>query len=127
MLVRVAMDRILRPNSLADFGMTSGSSPTINLTEFTYKAGTGIYGEKCSAEYVYQVRTGAVRTYKLLSDGRRQIGAFHLAGDIFGLENGSEHRFTAEPVVETTVRLIRRNSLKSVADSDEIVARNLFT
>ena len=38
---------------------------------------------------------GAVRSHKL-ADGRRQIGAFHLVGDIFGLENGNFHRFTAE-------------------------------
>ena len=47
-----------------------------------------IYGEEEPAEYLYQVLTGAVRTYKVLQDGRRQIGAFHLAGDVFGLEAG---------------------------------------
>jgi CRP/FNR family transcriptional regulator, nitrogen fixation regulation protein len=50
---------------------------------------------------------GAVRSHKLLSDGRRQIGAFHLAGDIFGLEHDF-HRFTAEAIVDTTVRLTKR-------------------
>jgi CRP/FNR family nitrogen fixation transcriptional regulator len=127
MFVRINTDRTSRPNSLAEFGMMSESSPTVSLNEFTYKRGTEIYGEKEPAEYVYQVRAGAVRTYKLLSDGRRQIGAFHLVGDIFGLENGSEHRFTAEAVVETSVRLIKRQSLEAVADSDAIVARTLLS
>ncbi|MFK4666030.1 hypothetical protein ABIF76_006884 [Bradyrhizobium ottawaense] len=68
-----------------------------------------------------------MRSYKLLSDGRRQIGAFHLIGDIFGLENGGEHRFTTEAVVDTTVRLIKRQSLESVAESDAMVARNLLS
>ena len=58
---------------------------------------------------------GAVRSHKLLSDGRRQIGAFHLPGDIFGLENGDFHRFTAEAIVDTTVRLVKRQSLERVA------------
>jgi CRP/FNR family nitrogen fixation transcriptional regulator len=53
--------------------------------------------------------------HKLLSDGRRQIGAFHLPGDIFGFENGDFHRFTAEAIVDTTVRLIKRQSLERVA------------
>jgi CRP-like cAMP-binding protein len=92
-----------------------------------YKKGTEIYGEKEPAEYVYQVTKGAVPSYKLLSDGRRQIGAFHLAGDIFGLENGETHRFTAEAVVETTVRLIRRQSLEVVAETDAVVSRNLLS
>ncbi len=49
-----------------------------------------------------------VRTYKLLSDGRRQIDAFHLPGDIFGLEAGTEHRFNAEAVTEARLDVHRR-------------------
>jgi CRP/FNR family nitrogen fixation transcriptional regulator len=94
MFVRVT-DRTPRPNTLGDIGITSGSNPTVSLSEFTYNKGTEIYGEKEPADYVYQVKVGAVRSYKLLSDGRRQIGAFHLVDDIFGLENGGVHRFTA--------------------------------
>jgi CRP/FNR family nitrogen fixation transcriptional regulator len=75
---------------------------------------------------VYQVVEGAVRSYKLLSDGRRQIGAFHLVGDIFGLENGAVHRFTAEAIIDTTVRLAKRRSLEHVAEEDALVARDLL-
>ena len=127
MLVRTKTAPLPRPNSLYDFGMTSDSNPIICLNEFTYKKGTEVYGEKEPADYVYQVKSGAVRSYKLLSDGRRQIGAFHLAGDIFGLENGSEHRFTAEAIVDTTVQLVKRQSLELVAESDAMVARNLLS
>ncbi|WP_454620895.1 helix-turn-helix domain-containing protein [Bradyrhizobium cenepequi] len=114
------------PNMLGAFGMASASSPMVTLNEFTYKKGTEIYGEKEPADYVYQVKSGAVRSYKLLSDGRRQIGAFHLVGDIFGLENGSEHRFTTEAIVDTAVHLVKRRSLELVAESDAMVARNLL-
>jgi CRP/FNR family transcriptional regulator, nitrogen fixation regulation protein len=127
MFVRIATDPTPRPNSLRELGITSDSNSIVSLSEFTYKKGTEIYGEKEPAEYVYQVKSGAVRSYKLLSDGRRQIGAFHLASDIFGLENGSEHRFTAEAIVDTNVRLIKRQSLETVAERDAIVARNLLS
>jgi CRP/FNR family transcriptional regulator, nitrogen fixation regulation protein len=127
MFVRITTDPSRHPNSLRELGMTSDSNPIVNLSEFSYKKGTEVYGEREPAEYVYQVKSGAVRSYKLLSDGRRQIGAFHLAGDIFGLENGSEHRFTAEAIVDTTVRLIKRHSLELVAESDAMVARNLLS
>jgi CRP/FNR family nitrogen fixation transcriptional regulator len=127
MFVRVTSDPTPRPNSLRELGMTSDSNPMVSLNEFTYKKRTEIYGEKEPAEYVYQVKSGAVRSYKLLPDGRRQIGAFHLAGDIFGLENGGEHRFTTEAIVDTTVRLIKRQSLEKVAESDAVVSRNLLT
>ncbi len=126
MFVRVSTDPSSLPNILGDFGMEIASNPRLTLNEFTYKKGTEIYGEKEPADYVYQVKTGAARSYKLLSDGRRQIGAFHLVGDIFGLENSSEHRFTAEAIVDTTVRLIKRRSLELVAESDAMVARNLL-
>ena len=127
MFVRVSTDPPSLPNILGEFGMESASNSRLSLNEFTYKKGTEIYGEKEPADYVYQVKTGAARSYKLLSDGRRQIGAFHLVGDIFGLENSSEHRFTAEAIVDTTVRLIKRRSLELVADSDAMVARNLLS
>ncbi|RXH15252.1 helix-turn-helix domain-containing protein [Bradyrhizobium guangzhouense] len=127
MFVRITTDSAPRPNSLRDLGMTSSSTARVSLSEFSYKKGAEVYGEKEPAEYVYQVKSGAVRSYKLLSDGRRQIGAFHLTGDIFGLENGSEHRFTAEAIVDTTVRLVKRHSLELVAESDAMVARNLLS
>ena len=96
-------------------------------SEFTYRKDEEIYGEDESAEYVYQVIRGAVRTYKLLSDGRRQIGAFHLPGDVFGLESGTNHRLAAEAIIDTTVRLVKRSSLEHAADNDVQVARKLWS
>jgi CRP/FNR family transcriptional regulator, nitrogen fixation regulation protein len=103
------------------------SRAKVILSEYKYHRGAEIFGESEASEYVYQVIEGAVRSYKLLSDGRRQIGAFHLVGDIFGLENGSTHRFTAEAIVDTTVRLARRMSLEHVAETDALVARDLLS
>ena len=80
-------------------------------SEFRYRRGTEVFGEGEETEYVYQIISGAVRTHKLLADGRRQINSFHLPDDMFGLENGATHRFTAEAVVETRVRITRRRSL----------------
>lgn len=96
-------------------------------TEFTYRKDEEIYGEDEPAEYVYQVIRGAVRTYKLLSDGRRQIGTFLLPGDVFGLESGTSHRLAAEAIIDTTVRLVKRSSLEQAAGVDVRVARKLWT
>ncbi len=113
MFVKVNPDPASRPRFAGELGNLSPAQ--IFLSEFKYRRGTEIFGEAEPADYVYQVAEGAVRSYKLLSDGRRQIGAFHLVGDIFGLENGSAHRFTAEAIVDTTVRLMKRVSLEQVA------------
>ena len=126
MFVRTAESRP-RPNPLSEIGLSTASDPIISSSEFTYTKGTEIFGEKEPAVYVYQIKRGAVRSYKLLSDGRRQIGAFHLVGDIFGLETGDKHRFTADAVVETVVRLIKRTSLQLVAAKDAGVSYHLLS
>ena len=79
----------------------------------TLRLGKGeeLFAEGEDAEHFYKVVSGTVRTYKLLSDGRRQIDAFHLAGDIFGIEAGAEHRFSAEAVGGSTVIAYRRGRL----------------
>jgi CRP/FNR family transcriptional regulator, nitrogen fixation regulation protein len=116
-------------NGLCVLGLgAAGASQTrVAASEFNYKKGVEIYGEKEPAEYVYQVTSGVVCTYKLLSDGRRQIGAFHLIGDVFGFENNGLHRFTAEAIVDTALRLVRRRSLELVAERDVLVANNLLS
>jgi CRP/FNR family nitrogen fixation transcriptional regulator len=114
------------PPSADQFSVIASCSGVI-ATEFSYKKDEEIYGEGEPSEYVYQVIRGAVRTYKLLNDGRRQIGAFHLPGDVFGLDPGSAHRLTAEAISDTTVRLVKRRSLETAAGSDVRVAHNLWT
>src|ERR1700751_5630474 len=106
MFVNLNANPANRPRFLGEFGSLSQND--VSQSEFKYNRGTEIFGEAEPAEYIYQVIDGSVRSYKLLSDGRRQINAFHLAGDIFGLETRDAHRFTAEAIVETTVRLPHR-------------------
>ena len=78
-----------------------------------------IYGENEPAEYLYKVVSGSVRTYKVLNDGRRQIGAFYLPGDVFGLEVGDEHTFSAEAIVNSKVLAAAPRSRTTRARGDE--------
>jgi CRP/FNR family nitrogen fixation transcriptional regulator len=96
-------------------------------TETSYVSGQEIHGEGQSADRIYEVVRGAVRSYKILSDGRRQICAFHLRSDIFGWESGPTFRFTAEAVVDTRVRVVRRQNLEYVAATDVGVTRDLLS
>ena len=86
-----------------------------------------IYGESEPADYLYKVVSGTVRTYKVLTDGRRQIGGFYVAGDIFGLESGEEHTFSAEAITECKVLVIKRSALMALAARDHEVSRQLWT
>jgi CRP/FNR family transcriptional regulator, anaerobic regulatory protein len=68
-----------------------------------------IFCEGDAAEYYYKVVSGAVRSCRLLADGRRYIADFFLPGDFVGL-GGDRHLFTAEAVSDTTlVRYARRS------------------
>jgi CRP/FNR family transcriptional regulator, nitrogen fixation regulation protein len=86
-----------------------------------------IYGENEPADYLYKVLNGAVRTYRVLNDGRRQIGGFYLPGDIFGLEVGAEHQFSAEAISDAKVLVIKRSALVGLANRDADVARQLWS
>jgi CRP/FNR family transcriptional regulator, nitrogen fixation regulation protein len=125
MFTNLSTDPNKRPRLVGELGDLSHAK--VSSGEFKYSKGTEIFGEAEPADYIYQVIEGAVRTHKLLSDGRRQIGAFHLPGDIFGLDNGDFHRFTAEAIVDSTVRLVKRQCLEHVAKTDPAVARSLLT
>ena len=121
--------RKISPAALAapdQFHMIAGQAGLV-AAEFSYKKDEEIYGEDEPSDYVYQVIRGSVRSYKLLSDGRRQIGAFYLPGDVFGLESGPVHRLTAEAIVDTTVRLVKRRSLEQAAGITVEVARSLWS
>ena len=85
-----------------------------------------IYGEGEAAEYLYKVVSGAVRMYKLLADGRRQIGAFYLPGDMFGFEPGDMHAASAEAIGDATVLVFKRSAVLSLAARDSDVARRLW-
>jgi CRP-like cAMP-binding protein len=86
-----------------------------------------IYGEDEPADYVYKVLSGSVRTYTVLTDGRRQIDAFYLPGDIFGLELGEAHSSSAEAVSDATVLVVKRSLVLAAAERHNDVARRLWS
>jgi CRP/FNR family nitrogen fixation transcriptional regulator len=86
-----------------------------------------IYGEGEPADFLYKVVSGTARTSKLLADGRRQVGGFYLPGNIFGLEAGEEHAFSAEAITECKVLVIKRSALIALAGRDHEIARQLWT
>src|SRR5208282_2480609 len=92
----------------------------------SFPRNTEIFGENEPADYLYKVVSGSVRTYKILSDGRRQVGGFYLPGDIFGLQFAEEHSLSAEAVTDAKVLVVKLSALNSLAGRDAAVARQLF-
>ena len=92
-----------------------------------YEKGAEIYCEESSTDHVYQVISGAVRNYKLLSDGRCQITAFHLPGDIFGFDRGRSRQTTADAIAMTTVRAVKREDIEAAAAENLQISRLLLS
>lgn len=80
-----------------------------------YGANSEIYAPGDRANALYQVEFGAVRIYRLLSDGRRQISAFHVAGEVFGFEASDRHGFFAEAISACGIRSYRMPPEEQVA------------
>jgi len=85
-----------------------------------------VYGEDEPAEYLYQVISGGVRTYRMLDDGRRQVLAFYLPGDIFGVEAGDVHLSSAEAISESQVLVAKRSSVLARAEREKQFSRQLW-
>jgi len=70
-----------------------------------------IFCEGSSTDFIYRIVSGAVRSVRLLADGRRQVADFYLPGDVFGVELDVERLATAEAISETVVVVARRSNL----------------
>jgi CRP-like cAMP-binding protein len=110
-------------------GSTHALSDTLDMmgAPMSFSRNEEIYGEAEPADYLYKVVSGAVRMYRVLNDGRRQIGAFYLPGDMFGLEPGEdEHASSAEAIGDVTVLVFKRSAVFALSARDADVARQLW-
>jgi CRP-like cAMP-binding protein len=111
---------------------TSGEADSLDQTmrlmgaTISYPRNAEVFGEGELAEFVYKVISGSVRTYKILSDGRRQIGGFHLPGDIFGLQFGENHALSAEAITDTKILVVKRGAFNALAGRNLSLAEEIF-
>lgn len=106
--------------------LSRGAKEVQHAARHRFARGEEVFAESDACTFFYKVVSGTVRTGKLLSDGRRQIDAFHLAGDVFGLESGDRHRFTAEAVDEVVVIAYRRSRFASLVHDDPAFGEQLM-
>ncbi|PLR28627.1 Crp/Fnr family transcriptional regulator [Caulobacter zeae] len=77
-------------------------------------------------DVVYLVLSGAVRSARLLSDGRRQISGFYYAGDVLGLATSLFHQPAVEALVDTRTIAVRRSALPHFGLPGERLERLLW-
>jgi CRP/FNR family transcriptional regulator len=73
-----------------------------------------IFDEADPADYVYTITAGAVKVFKLLGDGRRQITGFLFAGDFLGLIHNEAYAYSAEALVPTRLCRFPRGRLEAL-------------
>jgi CRP/FNR family nitrogen fixation transcriptional regulator len=116
----------IRPAAPARAHGASGGPLGLMGAPMRFARNTEIYGEEDPAEYLYQVVSGAVRTYRMLDDGRRQISGFYLPGDIFGVEAGEVHVSSAEAVSDSQILVARRSAVMARAEHERDLSRQLW-
>ena len=65
------------------------------------------------------------RGYRMTSEGRRQIVAFYMPGDLFGFELEDDHSFSVEVASNAKVRMIRLSTLSAIGALDQNLAKEL--
>jgi CRP/FNR family nitrogen fixation transcriptional regulator len=63
-------------------------SSTPEVAPIGFDRNACVYRQGDPVGRLYKIVVGAVRACRVLADGRRQIGAFYLPGDIFAETNG---------------------------------------
>ncbi len=107
--------------SLADaLRPLDGQAVTVSL-----ERNAEIFVQDAPALHCYLVVRGCVRSVTLMEDGRRQVGEFLQAGDLFGWDTLDHHDFSAEAVTRVVVRRYRRTAVETLAEHDRDVARCL--
>ena len=93
----------------------------------SYASKSEIIHEDDPADSVYEVVSGAVCTYRMIKEGRRQIGGFYFSGDIFGLEAAEKHVLAAQAITEAKVWIAKKQALNALASCDAKVADQLLS
>jgi CRP/FNR family transcriptional regulator len=96
------------------------------LTEAQVPPHGTLFREGEPAGYVMNITRGAVKLYKLLADGRRQILGFRFAGDFIGLTAGPEYGYSVEALSETRVCRFGRRRLETLRARFRSIDRRLL-
>lgn len=81
-----------------------------------------IYGQGEDADLIYRVVSGTVRTSRFMPDGRRPVGEFYSAGDLFGLETGDQHDMAAEALSDCVILVVSRQAMHATGATQELTA-----
>ena len=85
-----------------------------------------LFYEGDPADALFNVTLGAVKVYKLLADGRRQITGFLFPGDFLGLALYNRYTYSAEAVISARLCRFPRNALEKLLDEYPMLEKRLL-
>jgi CRP/FNR family transcriptional regulator len=94
---------------------------TLNLAP-----GQALFHEGERATRVFTLTWGALKLYKLLADGRRQVTGFMHPGDFLGISVDDEHAFSAEALEESQLCCFPRDRFDDFVDRHSPMERDLY-
>ena len=100
-------------------------SAILSAVELT--PGDPLFDEGEPAEYLFNVTAGAMKVYKLLPDGRRQITGFLFAGDFLGLANDETYAYSAEAITHVALCRFPRRKLDVLLEHFPKLERRLLS
>jgi CRP-like cAMP-binding protein len=77
------------------------------------------------AESYFKVLKGAMRSCRVLADGRRHISEFFLPGDFIGLDAPKIYAFAAEAIVATTLIRYSRSKVEALAAGEPRISQSM--
>ena len=86
------------------------------VTTVELSPGDPLFDEAEPATHVFNVTAGAVKVYKLLADGRRQMTGFLFPGDFLGLANEEIYAYSAEAITHTALCRFPRRKLERLLE-----------
>jgi CRP/FNR family transcriptional regulator len=95
-------------------------------TDIRVEAHKTIFTETDAAHHVFNVTTGAVKLYKLLADGRRQITGFMFPGDFLGVALNDFYAYSAEAITPVTMCRYERARLEALLDEYPSLEKRLL-
>ena len=90
------------------------------------QAGQPLLHEGDPATRVFTLTRGALKLYKLLPDGRRQVTGFMFPGDFLGIAVDDEHAFTVEAVTDSQLCWFPRSRFGEFVESHPELERELY-
>ena len=97
-----------------------------NFVAALYEAGQEVVGDGDPTKNFFLVVRGLFRAVKFTRDGRRQVFAFYMPGDMCGLEADATHKLTVEAVIKSAMAILPRHTCRVRMSGDPRFNAALF-